>query len=457
MTAERRNLYDTAVIGLGPGGLATAGRLSKEDPNHRMIGLDSGFLKEQRVCPALEQERYCDGCGGKCRIIEGIGGACSAVSCGILSEHPAGSGLLELRSPEQIIQVEKMILSWLSEVTGLSFQTRIPHLNQERVHKAQSRGFEVKTYPSSEVKDGSLPQLMYGLFQHLFENDRFHARFFTKVVDIVEKSGTFYLRTDKNEMIEAKNVVIATGRAGNSSMFNLVSNMGASINRVAGYLGIRFETNQTQQLVRLKKEVLDPKFKKDQTRVFCFCPEGKIVGMRVPDKHAGKHIDTLEGCVWPGSDRGNFSVQTRTEFTDQMSYQEWMNQFLQTYLEMSGARVINQSFSSFRDNQAPQLGHSSIAADRVHPGSIRQLMGDNLSDRWLNFLVDLNEVFDEPIITPESSVYGPEVHLWPSFDLDQNMQTSVDGLYVVGDFSGIARGILQAMNMGQFASEGILR
>lgn len=31
------------------------------------------------------------------------------------------------------------------------------------------------------------------------------------------------------------------------------------------------------------------------------------------------------------------------------------------------------------------------------------------------------------------------------------MQTSVPGLYVVGDISGVARGILQAMNMGRVA------
>lgn len=460
MNAERHRpheTFDTAVIGLGPGGLSTVSGLLQEDPNHKVIGIDSGFLNEQRVCPALKQDRYCDGCGGKCRIIEGIGGACSAVSCGILSEHPAGSGLLELRSSQQIIEIEKMILARLSEVTGLSFQTKIPQLNPERVERAQSRGFEVKTYPSSEVKDGNFSQLMHNLFQHLFENDKFHARFFNKVVDIFEKSGTFYLKTDKSEVIEAKNVVVATGRAGNSSMFDLVTKMGASIDRVAGYVGIRFETNNTKELIKLRNEVLDPKFIRDGTRVFCFCPEGKIVGMRVPDKHAGRHIETLEGCIWPDSDYGNFSVQTHTEFTDQMSYEEWMFQFLLIYLEMSGARMIGQTFSSYMDNQEPELGPSSVAAARLNLGSIRRLMGDSLSDDWLNFLVDFNEVFDKPIITPESSVYGPEIHIWPSFCVNPNMQTSIDGLYVVGDFSGIARGILQAMNMGQFASEGICK
>ncbi len=67
------------------------------------------------------------------------------------------------------------------------------------------------------------------------------------------------------------------------------------------------------------------------------------------------------------------------------------------------------------------------------------------------------EEFDLDRLLAESIVVGPELEfLWDEIEIDADGQTSIAGLYVLGDAAGLAQGIIQAMMMGIRAGERII-
>lgn len=461
MTAER---VDLAVIGAGPGGMGAARSFSEQAPDARILILDGGRKTRKRHCPVLFREKDCKGCGGVCQVIEGIGGACSSVSCGMLSEYPAGSGQLDYWSMQLLMALERKTMDWVEQVNGGPLLRVEPNVEPALVQRAEQKDMRLKTYPSSEVDGAQFEELMNALFDDILRNDNVEARFAQRVVDITRVNGKLCVVTSTGSVIEADNVIFATGRAGDSRTTEMLNKLGAVVKGASGYIGLRFEHLAHERLIQMRHEVLDPKFMRDGMRMFCFCPQGKVVGMRVPDSMAAmltegnsSTIDTLEGCVWPNAPFGNFSVQQGVQFASAEDLADWEKAFVQKHLAAANGEIIGQSFRSLRDNERPEGNPNDFAGSSIptrwRVASIRDVLPGDIVDAGIQFILDFDEIIGGGLVNDNApnTVYAPEIHIWPKFAVDASMQTTVDGLYVVGDMSGVARGILQAMNMGRVA------
>ena len=463
---KKENQFDVLVVGTGPGGM-TAAKAAAENPDSKILMVDSGTKASHRRCPTLFKQTECKGCGGMCQIIEGVGGACSSVSCGMISEFPAGTGQLEHWSLENLLQLERNIIGWIENVNGGPLSGVDPNVDPRILESALHRGIELKTYRSSEVEGAKFEALMNALFADIIASGNVEARFRSRVVDIREVGGKFCAITQGGEAIEADRVIFATGRAGNSQSTRIVNKIGATVAGASGYLGVRFETVAHDQLIQLRNQVLDPKFVRNLTRMFCFCPQGKVVGMNVPNEMASmlsngtiNHTDSLEGCVWPNSPWGNFSVQTKVKFNSLEDWRSWELETTKRHLDASGGQMIGQSYTSLLEGSQPtgdtSVGGSSIPG-RWRVGNIDHLVeSPNRVDvvrEAVKFIHDFHEIIGGDLLQQNqpAHVFAPEIHVWPRFTLSPDMQTTVPGLYVVGDMSGVARGILQAMNMGRVA------
>jgi len=443
-------VYDVAIIGAGPGGIAAARKMLESEKKVLMI--EAGTFNKFRRCPVLFNGTGCAGCGGKCQIISGVGGACSSVSCGILSKYPAGSGLKKLLGKEKLLELESQVLEWLGESGKNIFNVVEPDVGQQIYRLSNNEDITIKTYQSLSVEGERFENLMNNLLTEIIQLG-VEIKFKQRVKDIANSGDGFSIVTDE-DTYTAKNVIIATGRAGNSEMLKLMEGIGVKIAGVGGYIGVRFEDRASKALVDLREKVLDPKFKRNKTRLFCFCPEGKVVAMSVPNCFAGKPIDSTEGCVWEGSPWGNFSVQKEAFFGDTVDYFKWEKSFVDNYMKMSGGFLIGQSLKTAINDSAPEVTDSSIQK-RYSCGSVKKLLGAELVDEMIEFLVDVDNVFDNQIITEECHIFAPELHLWPKIVTDSHLRAQ-KGIYVIGDVSGVARGIMQAQVMGLRAAEGVL-
>ncbi|MBU0975046.1 hypothetical protein KKD03_05095 [Patescibacteria group bacterium] len=455
--------HDLIVVGTGPGGMSAAKAFSENNPTGKILMVESGNASKHRKCPVLFKEKQCFGCGGNCQIIEGVGGACSSVSCGMLSEFPAGTGQLEYWSKKELIALETLGMNWVHDINGEPLDRVIPNISSDLLSSATAQGMETKQYTSSEVEGAQFEKLMNALFADVVSSPNVETKFGQRVTDVREIHGRLSVITAKGDIFGADQVIFATGRAGNSKSTQILNNLGTQVNGASGYIGLRFEHLAHERLIQLRKNVLDPKFKRDGARMFCFCPEGKVVGMDVPNSvvshlsiNAISTADSLEGCVWPNSPFGNFSVQEAINFSSLTDLKEWEKEFFRKYIKLSDARLIGQSFQSLIDKTNPGgnnlTNKGSSIPKRWQVADIRQLIPHATIDKIINFIHDFNQIIGGGLVERGNpTIFAPELHIWPKFQLNKKMETTVSGLYVVGDMSGVARGILQAMNMGRVA------
>ncbi|MDD4875099.1 MAG: FAD-dependent oxidoreductase [Candidatus Pacebacteria bacterium] len=442
--------YDAVIIGAGPGGIAAARRMLEK--GKKVLIIEAGTENKSRRCPVLFSGKKCAGCGGKCQIISGVGGACSSVSCGILSKYPAGSGLKKLLGKETLLELEDQVLDWIGDTGRNIFNVVDPDVDQQIYRLSNNEDITIKTYQSLSVEGERFENLMNNLLREIISLGA-EIKFNERVNKISGSEGVFRVFTDIGSYF-AKNIIIATGRAGNSEMLKLMEEIGVEVSGVGGYIGVRFEDRASKILVELREKVLDPKFKRDKTRLFCFCPEGKVVAMSVPNCFAGKPIDSTEGCVWEGSPWGNFSVQKEIFFGDTAEYFQWEKSFVEKYMKISGGFLIGQSLKTAMNNSAPKATGSSIE-NRYTCGSVKNLIGEEIVDEMIDFLIDIDNILENQIITDECHIFAPELHLWPKIMVDGYLRAG-NGIYVIGDVSGVARGIMQAQVMGLRAADGVL-
>jgi len=460
---------NTAIVGGGPGGLAAAQSLGALLPRSEKVTLFEGGRKVRNPCPVLDKQTKCPGCGGQCNVIEGGGGACSAVSCGLLSKWPAGSGLEKYASIPEIQSLERQIISWLEQIHGSPLTLVEPHIEPAIIGRLAQEGIKNKAYASYEVLGQEFEDLIQQTIEGIGRNPNVDMRFQTTVTSVVpNKHGGFdVVANNKREGMtnfHADNVIFAAGRTGKKhGVFEMWRQLGVEVGGIYGYTGIRIEGPVRPELQRLREQVADPKFIDDKAmRIFCFCPEGKVVGMRMHKHELSDHspLEILEGCVEPGTGFGNFSIQQAQEFPSFDEYKRYMETLVARYRAIGNLRLFAQSLTSLVNNTTPTAFPSSIQKRQTeNVGSIRDLFDATdpyLVGDALEFLFKLNKVFSNGIITPTTGVWAPELHYWPEVILGPGLEsTTASGIHVIGDISGVARGIMQAMIGAKLAAAHI--
>ncbi len=88
-------------------------------------------------------------------------------------------------------------------------------------------------------------------------------------------------------------------------------------------------------------------------------------------------------------------------------------------------------------------------------------LGFVIPHRQLAGIIETIEALDKispGIASDQTVLYGVEVKFYSiQFQLNKEMETNIPGLYIVGDGSGMTRGLIQASASGVLAAQGILK
>ena len=458
--------YDVIIIGAGPGGIFCAYELKEKNPALKVLMIEKGLSIEKRSCPK-RTTRQCLACH-PCRVTTGFAGA-GAFSDGKLSLSPdVGGNLPQIIGYDQtaalIGETDSIYLRFGADknVYGLDKGEQL----QEIRKKAINANLKLIECPIRHLgtEEG---YKIYSKLQNHLKNSGVELMFDTMVTDILVADGAASgVTTERGEVFHARHIVSAVGREGADWFKDKCHEIGIETSPGTVDVGVRVEVRNeimqslNENLYEAKLIYHTPTFD-DKVRTFCTNPAGVVSteyyegGLAVVNGHAYK-----SGAY--KTDNTNFAILVSKNFTKPFKTPiEYGRHIAQLSNMLCGGRVLVQRFGDYRRGRR-------TTEERLYRNNLTPTLKDAVpGDLSLVFphrlMVDIEEMIvalDK--ITPglasdETLLYGVEVKFYSNkVIVDKNFETSISGLYAIGDGAGITRGLQQASANGLAVARGII-
>jgi hypothetical protein len=449
--------YNVAIIGGGIGGLMSAYNLKTKNPKLSVCIIDKGKPLEKRNCPASDK-KSCYNCK-TCDITCGISGAgaysdgkfCIGTSYGGVLSKELGENL----ALEKIEQTDKILTSFvkgtLPKVYSDDDGLRLKCLQ----NNLRLLNMDVRHYGT----DGN-QLVMSNLYDFLVEKD---VVFFTEteVKNIIKLIDTWYI---DDLGLYCNNLIIATGRGGSKFVTNFCNQHKIKMLSNNVDIGVRVEMpdeiwKEFSDKIYEPKILYKTKTFEDQCRMFCF-NKGGIVSA---ENNNG--VVTANGHAYSDSKRRtgncNFAILSSIGFTEPFdSPTEYAENISRLANLIGNGNVIVQRFGDLirgRRSTEKRLTNNSVCA------TMKAVAGDIslvLPHRILTNIIETIYAFDKVAkgtANDDTLLYACESKYYsvrPEF-INNNFEVS-DGSFIIGDGSGISRGLAQAGAMGLICTDKIL-
>ena len=449
--------YDVIIVGAGPGGIFCAYELKEKMPGLRVLLLEKGHSIEKRYCPK-RKTKHCNGCR-PCAITTGFAGA-GAFSDGKLSLSPDVGGTLPdilgyARAKELIERSDQIYLQFGADtnVYGVGKEKEIREIRAKAIsaHLGTEKGYEI-----------------YKKLQHHLQEKGVDMRFDNPVKEILigedrRVEGVF---TEKGEEFFASKVVVAVGRDGADWLNGQCEQLG--IESAAGTvdIGVRVEVRDeimkflNENLYEAKLIYYAPTFD-DKVRTFCTNPSGEVASEYYDDNLAVVNGHAYKSQKYK-TDNTNFALLVSKNFTKPFRTPiEYGKKIAQLSNMLCGNRIMVQTFGDFRKGR--RSTEERMCRNNLIPTLKDAVPGDLSLVLPHRIMVDLEEmIFALDKVTPgiasdETLLYGVEVKFYSNkVVVDKEFETSVGGLYAIGDGAGITRGLQQASANGLCVADALL-
>jgi hypothetical protein len=422
-------------IGSGPATLAAV--LSLPHKERRQSVVLEGANDRIKICPQLKA-KSCSSCDGDlCPVINNVGGA-SAAYGNKLCHFPASDGVLSASPTGQNLALSDDLLDNL--------------LARSMEQCANVVDFNPRTLPGIRkhyYAERLLLEQYKGIIKRIVEraNSYVPIRSGHIVKDIQKLSdGRFLVSGDFPGIYLADNVVVGVGRAGYGFVQPWFDSLGIHYSALAQDVGYRFEFDSRIANQRFFYQQ-DPKYKFSyanlgSARTFCSCQEGVIIPVKF-----GSSFFADGAFLKAGSNRTNFALMARAkQALDAAKLEEW-------------CKSVN-----IRHGNSLRIGKVQIGSKTPEEltNEICSLLPEGPSDEYTQLITrasfDIFALPDNPIASlamrPSDAakdlvIYGPAIdRYWLKPELGMGFQASVPGVYIIGDASGLSRGIVQAMISG---------
>ena len=458
--------YDVIIVGAGPSGIFCAYELKEKNENLKVLMIEKGRSIEQRKCPKRDT-KVCVGCK-PCSITTGFAGA-GAFSDGKLSLSPdVGGNLPDIlgydKATELIKESDNIYLKFGADtkVYGLDKAAEIREIRR----KAINANLKLVECPIRHLgtEEG---YKIYGKLQHHLEACGVTLKFNTMVHEVIMENGEAKgVITDKDETYYADEIVIAVGREGADWFSHLCEGAGVETQVGTVDVGVRVEVRDevmqflNENLYEAKLIYHTPTFD-DKVRTFCTNPSGEVAteyyenGLAVVNGHAYKSKDYK-------TNNTNFAILVSKNFTKPFKTPiEYGKQIAQLSNMLCGGRILVQTFGDFKRGRR-------TTEERLYRNNLMPTLKDAVpGDLSLVFphriMVDIEEmILALDKITPglasdETLLYGVEVKFYSNkVVVNTDFETSIKGLYAIGDGAGVTRGLQQASANGISVARSIL-
>jgi uncharacterized protein len=442
--------FDAIVVGAGPAGMFAAYELGKLNPKLKIALIDMG--------PAVDGRTNTD-------VMSGFGGA-GAYSDGKLQFTPKLSHerTFHLITPDNYQKILDYIDGIFMDfgVTGDEYPKNKEEV-QLMVEDAERRGMELIVRRAKHVGTNNLRSVIKKIERYL-EKKGVSLIMKTKVADLlVENDKCVGVVDEKGNKYMAPKVLLSVGRISARWLQKLAEKRGIKYQYDMVEVGVRVEFLESvmkryaDALYEIVFKIRTPTFD-DIMRTFCTCPNGFVA------------LEQYEGyvCVNGHSYSDHQSINSNFAFVCEVHLTQPLENsiaYAQSIAKLAstigGGKPILQRLADLKKGRRStwsRIDNSMVipSLKDVTPGDIAMALPHRIVTDILEGLDKLNEVM--PGISDGSTLlYAPEVKFRSSkVTTTPDMQTTLKGVYVAGDASGLSGTITGAAATGIMAARGML-
>ena len=441
--------YDVVIVGAGPAGIFSCYKLVNSDPNLKIALVEMGEPIEKRSSKD---------------VMSGFGGA-GAYSDGKLHFTPK----LSHERTFHIISEEKY-QKLLDDIENIFLEFGVnsdeypknPGVATKFIEEAQKNELELIVRRSKHVGTDVLKKMMRDFQKYLL--DRGVDMFFNeKVVDLGLKDGVFDKVITEKRKLYGKTALLAPGRISARWLQLIGDQHNLDYKYTMVEVGVRVEfpasimkkhADALYEIVfKLRTDTYD-----DIMRTFCTCPNGMVA------------LEDYEGyvCVNGHSNSDHASPNSNFAFVHEVSLTKPVEnsiQYAQSVAKLAstigGGKPILQRLADLKKGRRStwnRLNKSMVKPTlrKVTPGDISMALPHRTVTNIIEGLEKLDRVMPG-INSGDTLLYAPEVKFRSSRVVTTpGMETSITGVFVAGDASGMSGTITGAAATGMMAAKGIL-
>ena len=450
--------YDVIIIGAGPGGIYSAYELKKTCPGIRIAIFDSGQELKNRHCPIDGVKvRSCVKCKS-CSIMSGFGGA-GAFSDGkynitndfggTLFEHIGKKEAIELMEYVDRINVEnggegtRLYSTAGTQLKKICMQNKLKLLDASVRHLGTDINYIV----------------LENLYSYLKDSVDFY--FLTPVEKVEVTEGGYRVIYDRGEK-SCSRCIISVGRSGSKWMESVCESLSipAKSNRVD--LGVRVElpavifSHLTDELYESKIVYRTEKFE-DSVRTFCMNPHGIVVTENT------NGIITVNGHSYESKDKQtentNFALLVAKHFSEPFKDSNGYGESIARLSNMLGGGVIVQRFGDLirgRRSNEKRIAEGMVTPTlNATPGDLSLVLPKRILDGIIEMICALDKIAPGTA-NDDTLLYGVEVKFYNmEVGVNEHLETSYPGLYIIGDGSGVTHSLSHASASGVYVARRI--
>ena len=451
-------MYDVVIIGAGPGGIYSAYELIKLNKGLKIVVLEEGNPLEKRKCPIDGKKvKSCINCK-TCAIMNGFGGA-GAFSDGKYNiTNQFGGTLYEYIGKEEAIDlmryVDEINMAYGGEGTKLysTAETELKKLCLEnKLHLLDAQVRHLGTDVNYVV--------LHNLFEEL--KDKVEFVFNCKAVHVQALDEGYEIITEKEKYL-GRQCIISVGRSGSKWMESISSdlNIETKSNRVD--IGVRVElpaeifSHLTDELYESKIVYRTEKFE-DLVRTFCMNPRGEVVNENT------NGIITVNGHSYADpkllTENTNFALLVSKHFSEPFKDSNEYGESIARLSNMLGGGVMVQRFGDLvrgRRSTVQRIEEGFITPTlAATPGDLSLVIPKRILDGIIEMIYALDKIAPGTA-NDDTLLYGVEVKFYNmEVEINHDLETSREGLFVIGDCSGVTHSLSHASASGVYVARHI--
>jgi uncharacterized FAD-dependent dehydrogenase len=451
---------DVVIVGAGPSGIFTALELLRLDKSKKIIMIEKGRAVQDRRCPKA-QTKKCVNCKPYCHITTGFSGAGAfsdgklSLSCEIGGDFPGLIG--KAQAQELINYADEIYLSFgaTEYVEGVSDSEKVKDIRK----RAIQAGLKLVDCPIRHLGTEKAHELYLSIQDYLLDSG-VEILLKCQCVDIIlEDSKCIGVKAERDgELLEvfAANTVVATGRRGADWLEKLCEERGIAHQPGTVDIGVRVEVRneimeEVNNVLYESKLIGYPQPFKNKVRTFCQNPGGHVSqenydnDLAVVNGHSYKEIKTQNTNLAILCSH-NFSHP----FNQPIAYAQKIGELTNM---LADGHILVQRFGDILDGKRTwqeELEDSNVRptlADAV-AGDITAAMPYRAMMNIINFIQAVDHVVPG-FASTETLLYSPELKFYSNrIKMGEDLKTSIEGLYCLGDSSGWTRGLMMSSAMG---------